>query len=204
MVKNKRGKLIVISGPSGAGKSTVIGKVMARRSDLCFSVSVTTRPPRDGEMHGRDYFFITRERFAEMADSAELLEYAEYVGNCYGTPRDYVEDKLASGVSVVLDIEVQGAAQVRSNDPSAIMIFIIPPCASELESRLRRRKTDPEEKIRHRLLQAKNECAEAHNYDYIVINDDPDAAANELDSIITAEKCRAAERLNLITEVLLS
>ena len=199
-----KGKLIVISGPSGAGKSTVIGKVMEKRDDVCFSISVTTRQPRPGEIDGRDYFFVTPEHFCDLVDEEYLLEHAEYVGNRYGTPSDYVEGKLLEGMSVILDIEVQGASQVCSNRPDAVTVFVLPPSGADLERRLRRRNTDSEAKIRQRLLQAKRECAEAGKYSYIVVNDDPDLAAKELDSIITAEKCKTADRIKLVTEVLIS
>lgn len=204
MNNRNRGKLIVISGPSGAGKSTVIHRLMELREDLCFSVSVTTREARAGERDGIDYFFVSPEHFAEMAASGGLLEYAEYVGNLYGTPRAYVQAKQREGKNVILDIEVQGAAQVCNGADEAVSIFILPPSGGELERRLRQRNTDSEEKIRSRLLQAKRECAEAGKYDYIVINDDPDTAARELDAIITAEKCRAKDRIKMVTEVLIS
>ena len=199
-----KGKLLVISGPSGAGKSTVIGKLMELRDDVCFSVSVTTRQPRPGEVDGRDYFFVTPQHFQELADGGYLLEHAEYVGNRYGTPRGYVEQRLLEGKSVILDIEVRGAGQIQKNCPEAVSIFIRPPSGAELERRLRGRNTDSEEKIRERLLQAKRECAEAGKYGYIVLNDDPEAAAREVDAILTAEKCRAADRIKLVTEVLIS
>ena len=199
-----KGKLLVISGPSGAGKSTVIGKLMELRDDVCFSVSVTTRQPRPGEVDGRDYFFVTPQHFQELADGGYLLEHAEYVGNRYGTPRGYVEQRLLEGKSVILDIEVQGAGQIQKNCPEAVSIFILPPSGAELERRLRGRNTDSEEKIRERLLQAKRERDEAGKYGYIVLNDDPEAAAREVDAILTAEKCRAADRINLVTEVLIS
>lgn len=204
MRTHEKGKLLVISGPSGAGKSTVIGKLMERRDDVCFSVSVTTRPPRPGEEDGKDYFFVSPARFQELAEGGYLLEHAEYVGNRYGTPRGYVEQRQLEGKSVILDIEVQGAGQIARNCPDAVTVFILPPSGMELERRLRHRNTDSDEKIRERLLQAKRECAEAGKYGYIVINDDPDTAASEVDAILTAEKCRAADRLNLVTEVLIS
>ena len=204
MHRHDKGKLVVISGPSGAGKSTVIGKLMELRGDVCFSVSVTTRPPRPGEEDGKDYFFVTPQRFQELADGGFLLENAEYVGNRYGTPRGYVESRLLEGTNVVLDIEVQGAAQVQKSCPDAVTVFILPPSGTELERRLRGRHTDSEEKIRSRLLAAKRECAEAGKYGYIVVNDSAQAAAEEINAIITAEKCKSAYRTNLVTEVLIS
>lgn len=197
----KKGKLIVVSGPSGAGKSTVIARLMKLRSDLCFSVSATTRQPRPGETDGKDYFFITREEFDHMVEADTLLEHAEYVGNCYGTPRGYVEQKQAEGLNVLLDIEVQGARQVCGKTTEAVTIFVIPPSLKELERRLRGRHTDAEEKICCRMERAHKEYREADFYDYIVINDDPDRAARELDAIITAEKCRYQDRKSYLTEV---
>ncbi len=200
-VAEQAGKLIVLSGPSGAGKSTVIARLMQMRQDLCFSVSATTRQPRPGEKDGTDYFFVTREEFDRMVEEDALLEHAEYVGNCYGTPRGYVERKQAEGLNVLLDIEVQGARQVCGKTPDAVTIFVIPPSLEELERRLRGRHTDAEEKICCRLARAHNEYREADFYDYIVINDDPDQAARELDAIITAEQCRYQERKSYLTEV---
>ena len=179
-------------------------RLMEKRSDVCFSVSVTTRQPRQGEQEGVDYFFVTPQHFQELAEGGYLLEHAEYVGNRYGTPRGYVEQRRLEGKTVILDIEVQGAGQICKNCPDAVTVFILPPSGAELERRLRHRNTDSDEKIRERLLQAKRECAEAGKYGYIVVNDDPAAAAAELDAILTAEKCRTADRINLVTEVLIS
>ena len=198
----KRGKLLVISGPSGCGKSTVIGKMMAGRENVEFSVSATTRRPRPGEREGVDYFFVSRERFEEMLRNDELLEHAEFVGNCYGTPKSYVERRCAEGVHVLLDIDVQGVHQISEKRPDAIRVFMMPPSFAELERRLRGRHTDDEQKICERLAQARRECALAYTYDYVVINDDPDVAAKELDAIITAECCRYPDRKNYFTEVL--
>ena len=130
----ERGRLIVISGPSGAGKSTVVFKAIEGRNDFCFSTSVTTRAPRPGEQDGREYFFVDRQRYDQMVENDELLEHAEYVGNGYGTPRAYVDQKLAEGMNVVLDIEVQGARQVKTKRPDAVMIFVIPPSMEELHA----------------------------------------------------------------------
>ena len=195
-----KGKLLVLSGPSGAGKSTGVSKLMERRGDVCFSVSATTRAPRPGEQDGVNYFFVTRERFEEMVRTGELLEHAEYVGNCYGTPRAYVEQRLEAGYNVILDIEVQGARQVMEAAPEAVLVFLIPPTLAELERRLRARGTESDEVIRGRLERAKEECR-SDFYRYIVINDDADTAAKELDAIITAEQCSYTDRKTILKEV---
>ena len=187
---SERGKLLVISGPSGAGKSTVVAKAIEGRTDICFSTSVTTRSPRPGEVHGREYFFVNFERFREMVENDELLEHAEYVANRYGTPRSYVEKRLEEGMNVLLDIEVQGARQVRKKMPEAILIFIAPPSLVELERRLRGRGTDTERAIEGRLIRARQEYQEADFYDYLIVNDDIDKAAAKLNAIIEAEHCR--------------
>lgn len=202
---SERGKLIVISGPSGAGKSTVISRVMQTDPSIVFSVSATTRAPREGERDGVNYFFVSHLKFQSMVHNGELLEHAEYVGNCYGTPKAPVLDSIEKGKSVVFDIEVQGAAQIKARCPEAILIFIVPSDFSQIEKRLRGRGTDSEEKIQGRLEQARRECARAKNYDYVVLNDDPDRAAEEIRSIILAEKCKMANRKHYLnTEVSVS
>lgn len=200
----QRGRLVVISGPSGAGKSTVISRLMQRRQNLCFSVSATTRDPRPGELDGKDYFFVTHEAFDRMIAANALLEHAEYVGNCYGTPKDYVVQRMENGFHVLLDIEVQGAKQVYEKMPDAIMIFLVPPSLRELENRLRGRGTDSSDVIRGRLERALAEYTEASKagfYQYIIVNDDPEVAALELDAILTAEQCRFSERESILSEV---
>lgn len=197
---NDRGKLIVISGPSGAGKSTVVFKAIEGREDICFSTSVTTRKPRPGEVDGREYFFVDLDRFREMVEKDELLEHAEYVANSYGTPRAYVDRQMDAGLNVLLDIEVQGARQVHEKMPEAVMIFIVPPSMDELERRLKKRGTDTERAIEARLIRAKQEYAEADFYDYIIVNDDAEKAAGELSAIITAERCRAANRMEYLKQ----
>ena len=179
-----RGTLLVLSGPSGAGKSTVLRRLMDGREDMCFSVSATTRPPRPGEKEGIDYFFVSRERFQSMIEAGELLEHAEFVGNCYGTPKSQVLERLEQGMTVVLDIEVQGAAQVKARMPEALTVFLAPPSLEELERRLRGRGTETEEKILSRLETAREELKLAPRYDYTVVNDDPDRAAGELAEIL--------------------
>ena len=197
----KKGRLIVISGPSGAGKSTIVFKAIEGRSDMCFSTSVTSRKARPGEVDGREYFFIDRERFVEMIENDELLEHAEYVGNFYGTPRKFVEDKLAEGISVFLDIEVQGARQVSEKMPEAIKIFVIPPSLEELRNRLVKRGTDSPEAIENRLKRAREEYAEADFYDYIVVNDKVEEAAAELQAILLAEQCKYTARSHWLKEI---
>ena len=194
----EKGKLIVISGPSGAGKSTVVFKAIGNRKDICFSTSVTTRQPRPGEVDGREYFFISPERFREMVERDELLEHATYVSNSYGTPRAYVEEKLNAGMNVILDIEVQGARQVRQKMPEAVMIFIIPPSLDELRRRLEGRGTDSPEAIQGRLARARQEYAEADFYDYILVNDDLEQAGRQFEAILTAEHLRAKDRMELL------
>lgn len=191
---SEKGKLFVISGPSGAGKSTVVFKAIEGRKDMCFSISATTRKPRPGETDGVEYFFVDLERFQEMVDNDELLEHAEYVANRYGTPRRYVEEQLSKGMNVILDIEVQGARQVNEKMPDAVKIFIIPPSLDELKRRLEGRGTDTARAIEARLIRARQEYKEADFYDYIIINDDADVAAQEFNAIITAEGCRASSR----------
>ena len=193
-----RGNLIVISGPSGAGKSTVVAKAMESRNDICFSTSVTTRQPRPGEVDGKDYFFIDQARFDEMVENNELLEHAVYVSNSYGTPRKYVEEQLAKGMNVILDIEIQGATQVHRNVPEAVTVFIIPPSVEELRRRLTNRGTETEATIEARLERARQECREADFYDYIIINDDIETAGKELSAIISTELCRFDRRRDVL------
>ena len=196
---NEKGKLIVISGPSGAGKSTVVFKAIEGKNNVCFSTSVTTRKPRPGEVDGKEYFFVDLDRFREMVENDELLEHAEYVANSYGTPRSYVEQKLSDGMDVILDIEVQGARQVNEKMPDAVKVFIIPPSMDELKRRLESRGTDTARAIEARLIRARQEYKEADFYDYIIVNDNADKAAGELSAIMTAERCRAVGREQLLT-----
>lgn len=191
---SEKGKLIVISGPSGAGKSTVVSRAILDRNDVCFSTSVTTRKPRPGEVDGKDYFFIEWDRYREMVDNGELLEHAEYVSNGYGTPRAFVEQQMEAGLNVLLDIEVQGARQVHEKMPEAVLIFVVPPSLDELERRLRGRGTDTEEAIAGRLTRARQEYQEADFYQYLIVNDDLQKAAHDLNAIIDAAHCCFADK----------
>ena len=198
----EKGRMFVISGPSGAGKSTVVFKAIEGRDDVCFSTSVTTRKPRPNEVDGREYFFVDLDRFKEMVENDELLEHATYVANSYGTPRKFVEEKLDSGLDVLLDIEVQGARQINEKKPDAVKIFIIPPSLAELRRRLVGRGTDTERAIEARLIRARQEYAEADFYDYIIINDDSDRAAKELAAIMLAERCKAEGRMHFLRDAI--
>ena len=195
-----KGKLYVISGPSGCGKSTVVHAVMAKYPNLRFSVSATTRPIRPGELDGEDYFFVTRERFDEMLREGELLEHAEYVGNCYGTPERPLQEALDSGLDMLLDIEPQGAMQVRQKRPDAVLVFLAPPSMEALRARLEGRGDTSEDLIAKRLEQARWELQQAQYYDYIIINDAVENAAREFLAVITAEKCKTADRIRLLKE----
>ena len=178
-----KGKLFVISGASGVGKSTVLSKVMAGRPDLAFSVSATTRVPRPGEIEGESYYFVTKERFQEMIDHNEFLEYDAHMENYYGTPEKQVDQKLLSG-SVILDIEPNGALNVRARRPDATLIFIMPPTREELERRLRDRGDTSEEQIQIRMKRANWEMDQSVWYDHIVINDQVDVCAEKILKII--------------------
>lgn len=191
--KSHKGLLIVISGPSGSGKGTVLSRVFERRTGLFYSVSATTRAPRPGEINGQHYYFLTREEFEEKIKAGGMLEYAQYCGNYYGTPRRAVEEKRAGGLDVVLEIEVQGAALVKKACPDCVTIFIAPPSKEELERRLRGRGAEDDEVIKKRLETAVSEIEHAFDYDYIVVNDEVEKAAEKIDSIITAEKCRSSK-----------
>ena len=195
---NRRGKTFIVSGPSGVGKSTVLRALFQGRDDLYFSVSATTRAPREGEVDGKDYHFISADRFRSMIEEDEFLEYAEYVSNFYGTPKKFVDEAMDAGKDVILDIEIQGAAQVNAKRPETVRIFIAPPSWEELERRLTARGTDTPEKIQKRLLRAKVELDSASGYDYFVINDTVEQAVEELRAILLAEHCRPAERMDLI------
>lgn len=182
--------MIVISGPSGVGKSTVIAEVMHRRDRLFFSVSYTTRAPRAGEQDGVNYHFVNEAEFERMIRENELLEYTRYQENYYGTSQKIIQEKLDAGIDVLLDIEVEGGGNVRRKNQGAALIFVVPPSIEELERRLYGRRTESDEVIQGRLRRAHEEMKEIPNYDYLVVNDSVENAANEILAILTAERCR--------------
>lgn len=180
-----KGKLIILSGPSGVGKGTVRASLFEDESlNLAYSISMTTRFPRAGERDGIDYFFVSQEEFQRKIDEDGFLEYAQFVGNCYGTPKDYVDQLLNEGKNVVLEIEVQGALQVMKKCPEALTIFLVPPSMDELEKRIRGRRTEEEDIVRQRLDKAKREIATQNEYKYVVCNDDVEEAKNKIAKII--------------------
>lgn len=178
------GTLTVLTGPSGVGKGTLVKLLRERHPDLYLSVSATTRSPRDGEVDGQDYFFVSRDRFMAMAEAGDLLEWAEFAGNCYGTPRQPIVERLARGEQVLLEIELEGARQVKTTFPEALRVFVLPPSLDELERRLRSRGQDAEAAIERRLARAREEVAAADEFDQQVVNDDLDKALIQLESIM--------------------
>ena len=198
----KRGLLIVLSGPSGVGKGTVRAAIFSKgEQKFVYSISATTRKPRTGETDGVDYFFKTREEFEQMIQNKQLLEYAEYVGNYYGTPLEYVENTLATGKDVFLEIDVQGAIQVRELMPEGVFIFLTPPDLNELESRIVNRGTDSDEVIAKRMKTAREELELMKYYDYSVVNDTVDNAVQKIEAIIQTEHLRIIRNLDTIEEL---
>lgn len=185
-----KGNLIILSGPSGVGKSTVCRALLAESNNLVLSISATTRQPRPGELAGREYFFYSPEKFAEALKQNAFLEWAEVFGNYYGTPRAYVEKVLAQGQDCLLEIDVQGALQVKAQWPEGIFVFLVPPSQEELKKRITLRATENEAERQKRLNQAQIELSYLSEYDYLVVNDDLAAAVKKLQAIIIAERCR--------------
>lgn len=181
------GRLIVLTGPSGVGKGTLLRLLLKNHPELCLSVSATTRQPRPGEIDGQDYYFVSRQKFEQMVADNELLEWAEYAGNYYGTPHAPVEHLLQQGKSVILEIEVLGANKVKKCLPQVERIFILPPSLTELEQRMRRRAKDSEEAIAKRLSIAKSELEQSDQFDWQIVNDDREKALSEIEGVIFAE-----------------
>ncbi|MBR6696928.1 MAG: guanylate kinase [Lachnospiraceae bacterium] len=195
------GKLIVISGFSGAGKGTVIKRLLSEYPNYVLSISATTRKPRAGEEHGREYFFKTVDEFKSMIDNNELVEYAQYVGNYYGTPKEYVDKQLSEGKNVILEIEIQGALNIKKQFKDAVLVFITPPSAAELKNRLVNRGTEDLDTIMARLRRAEEEAAGVENYDYIIINDTIDKCVFDINSVIIAESNKSNNKLDIIEDI---
>ena len=194
----KRGTLVVLSGPSGTGKGTVCGVVRNHLGDAVrYSISATTRKPRTGEEHGREYFFFSKEEFVALRDQNGFLEWAQVYDNYYGTPRAFVEEVLASGKDCILEIDPQGALQVRKATDEAVLVFIAPPSLEELRNRLTGRGTESAEEVEKRLSCAESELAYRDKYDYIIVNDDVETAAAKMEAILLAEKCRSGRNMDL-------
>ena len=188
----RRGTLFVVSAPSGAGKTTLCREMRLRLHDLAYSVSVTTRPPRPGEIDGTDFRFVARSQFEDMVKQGQMAEWATVHTNLYGTPAAPLETALREGRDVLLDIDTQGAAQLRARYPDAVLIFVVAPSMGELEQRLRERRSDSEKEITRRLQRAREEVMLWKRYDYLIVNRDVKEAMEQLESIIQAERCRVA------------
>lgn len=193
-----KGLLFVVSAPAGCGKDTILEQLFKVTENVGYSVSATSRAPREGEVDGVHYHFRTREQFKQMIDGGEVLEYTEYCGNFYGTPRKAVEDMLNDGRDVILKIEVEGAMNIRRMFPECCLVFILPPSMQELERRLRKRGTETEEKINERTAQAREELRFAENYDYLIVNGELSKAVDDLKAVIAAEKLRKARCMPLL------
>jgi len=188
----QEGILVVLSGPSGTGKGTVCKELLRHCPSLHYSISATTRQPRLGEVNGVNYYFTPQDQFLEMVEQNNLLEWAEVYGNYYGTPRKYVEEQLLKGYDVVLEIDTQGALQVKERFNKGILVFLLPPSLTELEDRIWKRGTDTPDTIKRRLNAATAEFDQIRNYEYVVVNDDVNAAVEKIRAIILAEKCRVS------------
>ncbi|CCJ34178.1 guanylate kinase [Caloramator australicus] len=191
----RQGLLIVISGPSGAGKGTICKALLQKNKDLKISVSCTTRSPREGEREGINYYFVSKEKFEDMIEKNEFLEYATVYGNYYGTPRKYVEEELKKGNDVILEIDIQGALMVKERYPEGVFIFILPPSMEELKNRIIKRGSETEDSLNTRFTAAFEEIKYMSKYDYAVVNDYVDEAVKKIECIIVAEKCKCNRML---------
>lgn len=196
-----KGILTVVSGFSGAGKGTLMRELMKNHDNYSLSISATTRKPREGEVDGREYFFTTKEKFMEMIEDDQLIEYAKYVDNYYGTPRRYVEEQLLKGKDVILEIEIQGALKIKEKYPDSLLLFVMPPNAEELVHRLKRRGTEDLTTITQRMLRACEEARGVEQYDYLVINDKIEDCTKKMHQIIQNEHCKTFRNIDLIENI---
>ena len=198
---NHQGILVVVSGFSGAGKGTLMKELLKRYDNYALSISATTRAPREGETDGKEYFFDTKEQFEKMRDERKLIEYAQYVNNYYGTPKEYVEQKMAEGKDVILEIEIQGALKVKKRFPDALLLFVTPPSAEELRRRLVGRGTETLEVINARLARAAEEASGMEAYDYLLINDDLDRCVEEMHQLIQLQHRKTSYHLDFLSKM---
>ncbi|HIS27995.1 MAG TPA: guanylate kinase [Candidatus Avamphibacillus intestinigallinarum] len=201
-MEKEKGILFVLSGPSGVGKGTVRQRLFEHNTDLHYSISMTTRQIREGETDGIDYFFKSREEFEALVEQGELLEYAQYVDNYYGTPKSYVTDMINAGKDVFLEIEVQGAIQVKERFPEGVFIFLSPPSLNELKNRIVNRGTETDDLVKNRLKEAQNEIRLMHAYDYVVVNDQVDHAVEKVQAIVKSEHCKRERVENIYKKIL--
>lgn len=198
---SEQGILVVISGFSGAGKGTLLKAMMEKYHNYALSISATTRSPREGEQNGKEYFFVNRESFEKMIEEGQLIEYAQYVNNYYGTPRQYVFQQMADGKDVILEIEIQGALKIKEQFPEALLLFVMPPNADELKRRLVGRGTESAEVIEARLHRAEEEAAGIDSYDYILINDNLEQCVEDMHQLIQAQHNRVSNNLDFIEQI---
>ena len=198
---NHQGILVVVSGFSGAGKGTLMKELLKRYDNYALSISATTRAPREGETDGKEYFFVTKEQFEKMRDERKLIEYAQYVNNYYGTPKEYVEQKMAEGKDVILEIEIQGALKVKKRFPDALLLFVTPPSAEDLRRRLVGRGTETLEVINARLARAAEEASGMEAYDYLLINDDLDRCVEEMHQLIQLQHRKTSYHLDFLSKM---
>lgn len=196
-----KGVLVVVSGFSGSGKGTIMKRLLEKYDNYGLSISATTRQPREGETHGKEYFFQTTEEFEEMIKQGQLIEYAQYVGNYYGTPKAYVEEQRNRGKDVILEIEIQGAMKIKEQYPDTVLLFVTPPSAEELKRRLVGRGTETEDVIESRLVRAVQESEGMELYDYLIVNDDLETCVDEVHAIIQSEHDRASRNGSFIEKI---
>ena len=200
-MNKRKGILIVVSGFSGAGKGTLLKSLVSKYENYQISISATTRSPREGEKEGREYFFVAKEKFEDMISKGEFMEYAQYVGNYYGTPKKYVEDRMKKGKDVILEIEIQGALQIKKNYPDALLLYVVPPSILELKNRLLNRGSETMELIESRLRRAKEEAMGIEEYDYIIVNEELDFSVEELHHVIEGAHHMTSRNMEWIREM---